>query len=315
MLPYFPTVPSTPEPEGWDAADVLQLVNPITGKWSCPTLTKRNRRCEKVVSQERSMKVSFMLNTMSVEDAAEVARDQKRELTNLAEMMICPLHSRATDSKEKVRGVVAQWKNSIKTSMRQQAQPRSLNVNTKAPSVAYRPTNASAGIRGRHLNALPEQTTTVPQGRPRTQLTALDFPPVPSTPPGPPPSYGATFDQAALGDLMKTFQSLTLQNHQLRDENKKLREQNASLIEQKDAEAREYKRTIGELERVGKERDVLDEQVDEQFKEINTLRDREAEQLEKISTLQDTLQKTSSSYRRLKQIWTAPSVVPAKVKM
>lgn len=315
MLPYFPAVPSTPEPEGWDAAHILQLVNPIKGRWSCPTVTKRNRRCENVVSQERSMKVTFMLNTMSVDDAGVVARDENQELTDLAEVMLCPLHSRAVDSKEKVRGVVAQWKNYIKTSMRQQAQPRSINANTKAPSVEYRPTNVSAGVRGRHLNALPEQTTTVPQGRPRTQPTALDFPSVPSTPPGPPPGYGATFDQAALGDLMKTFQSLTLQNHQLRDQNKKLQEQNASLIENMDVAAREYKRTIGELERVEKERDVLDEQVDEQFREINTLRDREAEQLEKISTLQDTLQKTNSSYRRLKQIWTAPSVVPPKVKM
>ncbi|KAI7784583.1 hypothetical protein LA080_009820 [Diaporthe eres] len=308
MLPYFPTVPSTPDPEGWDAAHVLQLVNPITNKWSCPTVTKRNRRCENVVSQQRSMKVTFMLDTMSVEDAAEVARDQNRELTDLAEMMLCPLHSRTIDSQEKVQGVVAQWRNFIQTSLRQQAQPQSLNVNTKARSVEYRPADASAGVRGRHLNALPEQTTTVPHGRPRTQPTALDFPSVPSMPPGPPPSYGATFDQAALGDLMKTFQSLTLQNQQLRD-------QNASLIESRDVEAREYKRARGELERVEKEREVLDEQVEEQFKEINTLRDREAEQLERISTLQDTLQKTSSAYRRLKQIWTAASVVPTKGKV
>lgn len=315
MLPYFPTVPSTPEPEGWDAAHVLQLVNPITNKWSCPTVTKRNRRCENVVSQQRSMKVTFMLDTMSVEDAAEIAKDQNKELTDLAKIMLCPLHSRTIDSKEKVRGVVAQWKNYIKTSIRQQTQPRPLNIDTKARAVEYQPTNAPAGVRGRHLNALPEQTTTTPQGRPRIQPTALDFPSVPSTPPGPPPSYGATFDQAALGDLMKTFQSLTLQNQQLREQNKKLREQNALLIESRDVEAREFKRARGELETVEKQRDVLDEQVEEQFKEINTLRDREAEQLERISTLQDTLQKTSSAYRRLKQIWTAASVVPTKGKV
>ncbi|KAG6366557.1 hypothetical protein INS49_000735 [Diaporthe citri] len=296
MLPYFPTVPSTPEPEGWDAADVLQLVNPITGKWSCPTVTKRNRRCENVVSQQRSMKVTFMLDTMSVEDAGVIARDHNRELTDLAETMLCPLHSRDAESREKVKGVVAQWKNHIKTSLRQQAQLRPLNVNTKAPTVDYQPTD---GQRGRRYDALPEPTAAVPRVQPRIQKTALDVSPVAQDAP---PSYGATFDQAALGDLMRTFQSLTLQNHQLRDQNKKLREQKDSLVEKRDAAAREYKRARGELETVEKERDALDEQVEEQFKEINTLRDREAEQLERISTLQDTLQKTSSAYRRLKQI-------------
>lgn len=312
MLPYFPTVPSTPEPEGWDAADVLQLVNPITGRWSCPTVTLRNRRCENVVSQQRSMKVTFMLNTMAVEDAGVVGRDQNRELTDLAETMICPLHSRSVDSKERVKGVVAQWKNYIKTSMRQQALQQPLNANTKALAVEYQLPHASAGVRGRHFDALPEQTTTIPQGRPRTQPTTLDLPPAP---PGPPPSYGATFDQAALGDLMRTFQSLTLQNQQLRDQNKKLRDQNDQLTEQREVAAKDYWLSRGELETAEKERDALDAQVDEQFREINTLRDREAEQLEKISALQDTLQKTSGAYRRLKQIWTAASVVPPKGKV
>lgn len=309
MLPYLPTVPSTPEPEGWDAAHVLQLVNPITGKWSCPTVTKRNRRCENVVSQQRSMKIRFMLDTMSVEDAGVIARDENRELTDLAETMLCPLHSRDVESKDKVRAVVAQWKNCIKTSMRQQAQSRPVNVNTKAPTVDYQPTT---GLRGRRYDALPEPKATVPQVQPRTQKTALDTSPAPQDAP---PSYGATFDQAALGDLMRTFQSLTLQNHQLRDQNKKLREQNAQLAETRDAAATEYRRARGELEAVERERDALDAQVDEQFREINALRDREAVQLEKISTLQDTLQKTSSAYRRLKQIWTAASVVPPKGKV
>lgn len=304
MLPYLPTVPSTPEPEGWDAAHVLQLVNPITGKWSCPTVTKRNRRCENVVSQQRSMKVTFMLDTMSVEDAGVIARDENRELTDLAETMLCPLHSRDVESKDKVQAVVAQWKNCIKTSMRQQAQSRPVNANTKAPTVDYQPTT---GLRARRYDALPEPKATTPQAQPRTQKTALDTSPAPKDAP---PSYGATFDQAALGDLMRTFQSLTLQNHQLRDQNKKLREQNAQLAERRDAAATEYRRARGELEAVERERDALDEQVDEQFREINALRDREAVQLEKISTLQDTLQKTSSAYRRLKQIWTAASVVP-----
>lgn len=258
------------------------------------------------------MKVTFMLNTMSVEDAGVVGRDQNRELTDLAETMLCPLHSRSIDSKEKVKGVVAQWKNYIKTSMRQQAPPRLINVNTKAPAFEYQPINVSAGVRGRHFNALPEQTTTVPQGRPWTQPTVLDLPPAL---PGPPPSYGATFDQAALGDLMRTFQSLTLQNQQLRDQNKKLRDQNDQLTDQREVAAKDYWRSRGELETAEKERDALDAQVDEQFREINTLRDREAEQLEKISALQDTLQKTSGAYRRLKQIWTAASVVPPKGKV
>lgn len=305
MLPYLPTVASTPEPEGWDAAHVLQLVNPIKGKWSCPTVTKRNRRCENVVSQQRSANVTIMVNKMSVEDAGVVARDQDRELTDLAEMMICPLHSRAVDSKEKIQAVVAQWKNFIKTSMREQAQPRPLHTDTKTPTIDYQPTN---DLRGRHFRKLPQPQAPVPlQAQPRAQKTAFDVSPAPQDAPL---SYGATIDRGAAEEVMKALQNLTLQNHQLREQNKTLREQNAQLAEQRDAAARESKRTMGQLEAAERERDALDGQVDEQYREINALRDREAAQLEKISTLQDTLQKTSGAYRRLKTIWTAESVVP-----
>lgn len=309
MLPYLPTAPSTPEPEGWDAAHVLQLVNPISGRWSCPTATKRNRRCENVVSQQRSAQVTVIVNTMSVEDAGVVARDNDRELTGLAETMLCPLHSRAIDTKEKVRAVVAQWKNCIKTSVRQQAQPRPLHANARTPTIEYQPTN---GLRNRHLGELPDPKAPVPlQAQPRAQKTAFDVSPSPQDSP---PSYGATIDRAAAEEVMKAFQNLTLQNHQLREQNRTLREQNSQLAEQRDAAAGESKRARGQLEAAERERDALDGQVDgqvgEQYREINSLRDREAAQLEKISTLQDTLQKTSGAYRRLKKIWTAESVVP-----
>lgn len=299
MLRHLPTVPPVSEPEGWDAAHVLQLVNPIKGQWSCPTFTKRARRCENVVSQTRRIKVTFLLNSMSLEDPSVVARDYNRELTDLAEAMLCPVHSRDADSKEKVQGVVAQWRVYIKTSMRQQSQQRPPHTIAKAPIIDYQP------FRDRNFDALPESRSTAPQKQPRIKREPVDMSPAPQAAP---PSYGATIDQAAVGEIMTAFQDLTLQNHQLRDQNKKLREQNAQLAEQRDAAAREYKRTRGELEAAEKERDALDTQVDEQFNEINSLRDREAEQLEKISTLQDTLQKTGSAYRRAKKIWTADSV-------
>lgn len=303
MLPYLPIVPSTPEPEGWDASHVLQLVNPVKNELSCPTLTKRNRRCENVVSQQRSIKATFLIDSISVEDAGVIARDHNKELTELAETMLCAVHSRAVDSKEKVQAVVAQWKNCIKTSMRQQ--PRPLHANTKAPTIDYQPTS---GLRGRNFKALPEPKAPVPQVRPRTpQNTAFDVLPAPGDAP---PSYGATIDRGAAEEIMKAFQSLTLQNHQLRDQVKKLRNENAQLAEQRDAAARERKRALGQLEAAERERDALDGQVEEQYREINALRDREAVQLEEISTLQDTLQKTSGAYRRLKKIWTAESVVP-----
>lgn len=303
MLPYFPAVPSTPEPEGWDAAHVLQLVNPITGRLSCPTVTKRDQRCKIVVGQQRRIKVNFTIDSISVEDAGVVARDHNRELTDLAETMLCSVHSQGADSKEKVQAVVAQWKNCIKTSMRQH--PRPLHANTRAPTIDYQPTSS---LRGRNFDALPEPKAPVPQVRPRTtQNTAFDVLPAPEDAP---PSYGATIDRGAAAEIMKAFQSLSLQNHQLRDQVKKLRGEAAQLGEQRDAAARERKRALGQLEAAERERDALDGQVEEQFREINALRDREAVQLEEISTLQDTLQKTSGAYRRLKKIWTAESVVP-----
>lgn len=308
MQPYFSTVAPTTEPEGWDAANILQLVNPITRKWSCPTLTKRNRRCENVVSQERSIKVTFMLDSMSVEDAGVIARDHNRELTNLAETMLCPRHFRDVDSREKVQAVVAQWKNHIKTSMRLRAPMRPPTViGTKAPALEYQPTSTPAVVQGRKFNALPEQTAPIPQARPRTQPTVFDASPPPE---GPPPTYGATFDQATLGELMKTFQTLTLQNHKLRDQSRKLRDDIAQLVEERDTADRERMRAQGELRAAEQERDALRDQVDEQFDEINSLRDREEAHLETIAALQETVQKNSRAYRNLKRVWTAASVVP-----
>lgn len=228
-----------------------------------------------------------------------IARDQNRELTNLAEVMLCPLHSRGVDSREKVQGVVMQWKNNIKTSMRQQAQPQ-----PNTPIVDYQPTN---GLRRRHLDALPEPQATLPQAQPRNRTSARGVSPVPQ---GAPPSYGTTIDLDAVEGMMQRFQDLTLQNAQLRDQNKKLRSENAQLAEEGDAAARDARRARGELKAAERQRDVLDEQVDEQFREINALRDREAVQLETISSLRDTLQKTTGAYPRLKQIWMAASVAP-----
>ncbi|KKY31565.1 hypothetical protein UCDDA912_g08486 [Diaporthe ampelina] len=251
-----------------------------------------------------------MLDSMSMGDAGVIARDHNRELTDLAETMLCPLHSRCVDSKEKVQGVVAQWKNHIKTSIRLQAPAPPLDIiGTKALAVEYQPTNAPVGIRGRRFNALPEQTATIPQGQPRIQPTAFSVSPLPEAPPT---TYGATIDQAAVGDLMKAFQGLSLQNHKLRDQNQKLRDENAQLVERRDTAAREHRRAKGELEAAEGERDVLRDQVEEQFEEINSLRDREEAHLETIAALQERVQKNSRAYRTLKRVWTAASVVPGR---
>lgn len=315
MLSNLPTAPSTPEPEGWDAAHILQLVNPTTGKWSCPTVTKKNCRCKNVVSQERSIKVSSMINSMSVEDASVIVRDHNQELTGLAQTMICPRHSQCSDSKERVQGVVAQWKNLIKTSIRQQANPRPMHTNAKALTADFQPT--TNGSRGRLFDAFP----TVPKVEPRVQNTASGT----SSPPQYTPlSSNSTIDGDATKEIMQALKDMTLQNAQfrdqnaqlreqnkkLRDENKKLRDENAQLAEKRDAAAREAKRARGELEAAEKERDVLDEQVNEQFREINELRDQAEVQKERISSLQNTPQKTTGAYGRLKQVWTAASVVP-----
>lgn len=310
MLSYLSSAASTWDPEGWDAVSVLQLQNPLTKKWSCPTLTKRNRRCENVVSQERSIRVTTMINEMSIEDASVIVRDQNRELTALAETMLCPTHSRAHDSREKVKGVVAQWKNYMKASMRMQGQARPLARGAQVPSVEYQPSNASsADIQGRGFNVPPARTTTAPEVQIRPWTLAFDTSPVP---PSPPPNYGATIDRDALETFMSAFESLTLQNQKLREQNQKLRDDNARLTDKEKAVATEHRRTKGVLEAVEEERDVLTDQVDELFREINSLRSREDRHLEKISALEDTVQKTSRTYRNLKKVWTAASVVPKR---
>lgn len=197
-----------------------------------------------------------------------------------------------------------EWKNHIKTSMREQAQSRPMHTNTKTPIVDYQPTN---GLQRRHLDALPEPRAALPQTTPRNRTTAPDIAPVPQ---GAPPSYSTTIDPDAIDRMMQRFEDLTLQNAQLRDQNEKLRDDNAQLAEERDAAAREARRARAQLEAAEKACDALGEQVDEQFGEINALRDREAVQLETISSLRDTLQKTTGVYRRPKQIWTAASVVP-----
>lgn len=298
MPSYLSTVPSTPEPEGWDAAHILQLVNPATGRWSCPTLTQKNHRCKNVVSQERSIRVSTMINSMSVEDVSVIVRDHNQELTGLAQTMLCSTHS----SKEKAKGVVASWKNLIKTFIRQQAAPRPMHTNAKALTADYQPT--TNGSRGRLFDAI---FPTVPQVEPRVQSTASGT----SSPPQYTPlSSNSTIDGDATKEIMQALNEMTLQNSQFRDQNQKLRDENAQLAEERDEAARENKRAKGQLEAAEKERDVLDKQVEEQFQEINALRDCVAVQMERISSLQDTLQKTTGAHRRHKQVWTAASVVP-----
>lgn len=307
MLPYFSAEASTPEPEGWDAAHVLQLVNPTTGKWSCPTVTKRNRRCEKVVSQERSIKVTIMIDLMSVEDAGVIARDHNRELTALAEKMLCHVHSGAADSKEKVQAVVAMWRNNIKTSMRQKAQPRQVNTSTKAPTVDYQPTS---GRRGRHFDAFPEPKATVPQTQPRIRDTASDVSSAPKR--APPGGKSPIIDWAAVEGVMERLQSLSLENSRLQEQNQKLRGENSRLLKEKEEATKLCERTKGLLETMEDERDTLSEQVDEQFQEINALQYREEEQLETITRLEGALQKTSGSHQRQKKPWLVPPVRPKR---
>lgn len=307
MLPYFPTVAPTTEPEGWDAAHVLQLVNPSTGRWSCPTVTKRNRRCENVVSQERSIKVTNMINSMSVEDAGVIARDHDRELTALAEKMLCHVHSGGPDSKEKVQGVVAQWRNHIKTSMRHQAKPRLVDTNTKAPTVDYQPTSSR---RGRHSDAFPEPKATVPQTPPTIWDTASDVSSAPQR--APPGGKGPVIDWAAVEGVMQRLQSLSLENSRLMEQNQKLRGENSRLLREKDEATKLCERTKGLLEATENERDTLSEQVDEQFEEINALRDREEEQLDTIAKLEGALKKTSGSHQRQKKLRLVPPVRPKR---
>lgn len=307
MLPYFSAVAPASEPEGWDAADILQLQNPATGRWSCPTLTKRNRRCENVVSQERSIKVKPMINSMSVEDPAVIVRDQKRELTDLAETMLCPLHFGGLDSGEKVKGVVAQWRNYIKTSMRTQAQGRTVRHRPTAPSVGYQPSrNGSDDIQRRNVNASPQRTSTIPEVQIRPWSVAVG---TPSTPQSRPPNHGANIDQDAIMNMVDMFHSLMLQNQELTSQNQRLRAENAQLIEKGEAAAADHKRTEDVLEAVDEERNALSDQVDELYRETNSLRDREDRHLEKIAALEDAVQQTTRTYRRLKKVWTAASVV------
>ncbi|KAL1874474.1 hypothetical protein Daus18300_003492 [Diaporthe australafricana] len=313
VIPYLPTIASTTEPEGWDAVHVLQVENPTTGRWSCPTVTKRNRRCENVVSQERSQKVAFMLDSVSVKDAGVIAKDHKKELTALAEVMFCPLHSRANDTTTKVQAVVAQWKNYIKTSIRLQAQSRdSLNLDPKTPAVKQQPITATADVQNnRQSKVLLEELEklTTPQVQPRFQPEAVNVSLVPQ---GPPPSYGTTIGEAALKntmDMLKVLQSATLQNQQLQDQNQKLRDENAELVKEKKAAATECKRAKSELAAVEEERDALRDQVDEQFREINSLRDRAVADLETIAELQETVQKTKRAYRKLQALWATTSGV------
>ena len=111
-------------------------------------------------------------------------------------------------------------------------------------------------------------------------------------------------------NMVDIFHSLTLQNQELTNQNQRLRNENAQLIDREEAAAADHKRTKGVLEAVDEERNALSDQVDELYREINSLRDREDRHLEKIAALEDAVQQTTRTYRRLKKVWTAASVVP-----
>ncbi|POS78381.1 hypothetical protein DHEL01_v203235 [Diaporthe helianthi] len=331
MLPYFSNTAQPSEPEGWDAADVLQLKNPVTNKWSCPTMTKRYRRCENVVSQERSIRVTAMINEMAINDAAVIVRDENRELTNLAVIMLCPMHGRAGDSREKIRGVVALWKNCIKTSMRSQARAPKVRYTPRAPATAYPPSMASYGFPLRHSNAPSERTTTTDEAQIRpwsavleTSSSSIQNPtPPPTPPPAPPPAppppapanHSATLDADTLRNLMGDFNRLNQEFQALKGTNQRLRAENARLVEMGRETATEHRRAKGELDVVEDQRSVLSEQVNGLFEEINRLRAREDRHLERINALENSVEQSSRTYRRLKKVWTAASVVPRQSGM
>ena len=252
--------------------------------------------------------MKFMLNSMSVEDAGEIVKDKKRELTDLAETMLCPLHFGGIDGGEKVKGVVAEWRNYIKTSMRTQAQDRTVRHRPTAPSVGYQPSsNGSDDLQRRNVNASAHRASTIPEVRIRPWSVAVG---TPSTPQNPPRNHGANIDRDAIMNMVDIFHSLTLQNQELTNQNQRLRNENAQLIDREEAAAADHKRTKGVLEAVDEERNALSDQVDELYREINSLRDREDRHLEKIAALEDAVQQTTRTYRRLKKVWTAASVVP-----
>ncbi|KAG8168153.1 hypothetical protein KVR01_003842 [Diaporthe batatas] len=326
MLPYSFTTAPPSEPEGWDAADILELTNPVTKRWSCPTMTLRNRRCENVVSQGRSIQVTTMINNMAIQDARVVVRDENRELTNLARGMLCPRHV----SDDKAAGVVALWKNHIKTWMRAQAQaqPQGVKYTPRAPEAAYQPNSAPAGPPPRYTHIPLEQTAKTHDVQIRqTVSTVLDtslsltqsptshpVTPPPVTPPQPPPppssTYGATFDADALRQLMTKFTRLTDEIQTLKDANRRLRDENAWIADKERETAAEHRRTRRELDEVEEECNVLAEQVDEQYGEINELRAREDRHLERIAALEGAAEKSGRAYRRRER---APAVASARV--
>jgi FtsZ-binding cell division protein ZapB len=309
MQSYLSIYAPTPEPEVWDAAAVLELLNPLMGRWSCPSLTPRNRRCENVVDQERSIKATAMIQVLSLEDPGVIVKDEIKELTALAEMMLCPLHL-ASDGGGMHKKVVARWKILIKIWMRSRAQLQSGIHHPRAPSVGgyYQPTTAPASLAAQLPNTpqASERTTTVSDVQTRPRTVALDSS---STPLNPAPSRGATFDLEALGDMMHCFKNLSLEIQELKNENLSLRDDNARLVDKEKAAAAEHSRTEDALEVVDEERRVLLGHVDELYNEINSLRGREDRNLIMISQLEDALAKTNLSYRMLKKVWTADSVV------
>lgn len=296
MMPYFSNVAPPSEPEGWDAIEILELENPVTKRWSCPAMTLRNRRCENVVSQDRSIKVKDMINAMAIDHAAVIVRDENRELTNLAEAMLCHRH-RGVD---KIRGAVALWKNCIKTSMRLQAWPPAVRYTPQAPATAFQPSGASSGPQRQHIYIPSEGASTMPDVQIRTRSRVLDTPSPPTqsptllptplpTPPTPPPSsstHGATFDAVTLRHLMSEFSRLNQEVQTLKDTNRRLRAENTQLLDNAREAAAEHRRTAGELGVADEERGVLTEQVDDQYREINRLREREDRHLRRIAALE-----------------------------
>lgn len=307
MLPYLSAVAAPYEPEGWDAVDILELTNPLTKRWSCPTMTMRNRRCESVVSQDRRNKVTAMINAMAIEDAAVIVRDENRELTKLAETMLCPQHFQAADSGEKIKNVVALWKNYIKTSMRSQTQHRTVRYAPQPPSVRYQPSSASSGVRRRDINTPAHQANAIAQVELGPWSAASDTLSETESPPHPPRSnHGADAVRQLIGQLNR----LSMENQTLRDTNRTLRAENARLIDMEKTAAKERRQTEGAYGAVLDQRSVLSDQVDGLYREINGLREQNDSHLERIYALQDTVQQNNRTYRRLKKVWTAASFVP-----
>lgn len=244
---------------GWDATEVLQIANAEHNyKHTCPAITTRKTRCKKTRNPEAYIKARMVLNNMSLCDPARFLREDA-ELVSLAGQVLCSWHLKP----EGQAYAIGEWRKMIQNWIRAQAQvihpsisPAIVSRAIKEEKVQDRPRDSSLqqdrSVTVDHAKSI----KTASQRHPDRQLQTEKQ------------------HEASMTEILRKLQELTVRVGALEQEKAVLKRDTTALRRENSRLVRQVAQQSQQISDMEKNQDVLEEQINEQFEEINTYKKR-----------------------------------------